>query len=593
MEAANVNPYMNTDERVVYSTETAGITYNYNYNAPTLPRKRSRDSINYFSFLGEDITHHIHQQHHHLHRLIAHHIHNQIKTLINSLHLLIIFTHINIFIYISAITERNKEDKGRRGRACVVVLGDIGRSPRMQYHALSLADQACLEVDIVAYGGSEPHNAILANQSIHIYTMKQWPTGRQSLPKILKPVMLLLKPLVQFCLLLWFLCIKIPSPDIFVVQNPPSVPTLVAVKWASWLRNSQFVIDWHNFGYTLLGLSLGRNSPFVSVYKWFEKHYGKMADASLCVTRAMQQELAQNWGVKATVLYDQPPDFFHPASLEERHKLFCRLNGDLCQPFGLRDCITNGTALVGNHCQSETLFTTEVASDIYLKPNRPALVVSSTSWTPDEDFGILLEAAVMYDRRVAAILNEDDSIDEGVIWEDISSGKHCLYPRLLFIITGRGPEKEMYEEKIKRLHLKRVAFRTMWLSAEDYSLLLGSADLGVCLHTSSSGLDLPMKVVDMFGCGLPVCAVSYSCIEELVRVDKSGLLFSSSSELADQLLMLFKGFPDECDALKVLKNGAMEIGSSSRWTTEWEEHAKPLITKASSFCFAIHLVYNP
>lgn len=42
--------------------------------------------------------------------------------------------------------------KGKGGRACVVVLGDLGRSPRMQYQALSLACQANLEVDIVAYG---------------------------------------------------------------------------------------------------------------------------------------------------------------------------------------------------------------------------------------------------------------------------------------------------------------------------------------------------------------------------------------------------------------------------------------------------------
>ncbi|KAJ9159770.1 hypothetical protein P3X46_025247 [Hevea brasiliensis] len=469
----------------------------------------------------------------------------------------------------------------RRGRACVVVLGDIGRSPRMQYHALSLARQASLQVDIVAYGGSEPHMAVLENQFINIHKMKQWPVHPHGLPKILNPLILLLKPLFQFFMLLWYLCVKIPAPDIFIVQNPPSVPTLVAVKWASWLRNSMFIVDWHNFGYTLLALSLGRSSPFVAVYRWFERHYGRMANGSLCVTKAMQHELAQNWGIKAIVLYDQPPEFFHPASLEEKHKLFCRLDKVISQPYGIRDCASYGSIGMRNCDLTETLFTTMADGDIFLKPNRPALVVSSTSWTPDEDFGMLLEAAVMYDRRVAAILNENDSTLEEVLWKELSDGKQYLYPRLLFVITGKGPEKETYEEKIRKLHLKRVAFRTMWLSAEDYPLLLGSADLGVCLHTSSSGLDLPMKVVDMFGCGLPVCAVSYSCIKELVTVDKNGLLFSSSSELADELMMLFKGFPDECNALKSLRNGALEMGSS-RWATEWEENAKPLILEVIS-----------
>ena len=37
-------------------------------------------------------------------------------------------------------------------RICILVLGDIGRSPRMQYHALSCA-KAGYHVDLVGFGG--------------------------------------------------------------------------------------------------------------------------------------------------------------------------------------------------------------------------------------------------------------------------------------------------------------------------------------------------------------------------------------------------------------------------------------------------------
>lgn len=60
------------------------------------------------------------------------------------------------------------------------------------------------------------------------------------------------------------------------------------------------------------------------------------------------------------------------------------------------------------------------------------------SRTPDEDFGILLEAAVMYDRRVAALLNENDLNGDEVFWKAVDEGKTFSYPRLLFVITGEN-----------------------------------------------------------------------------------------------------------------------------------------------------------
>lgn len=95
-------------------------------------------------------------------------------------------------------------------------------------------------------------------------------------------------------------------------------------------------------------------------------------------------------------------------------------------------------------------------------------------------------------------------------YENAANDEQQHYPHLFCIITGKGPQKPMYMGKIAKQYYKHVTIVTPWLAIEDYALCLASADLGVCLHYSSSGLDLPMKIVDMFGCALPVCAVNYN-----------------------------------------------------------------------------------
>lgn len=55
----------------------------------------------------------------------------------------------------------------------------------------------------------------------------------------------------------------------------------------------------------------------------------------------------------------------------------------------------------------------------------------------------------------------------------------------------------------------------------------------MCLHTSSSGFDLPMKVVDMFSAGLPCLAIGdYPSLGELVKDNENGRVFHDSKELA-------------------------------------------------------------
>jgi len=146
----------------------------------------------------------------------------------------------------------------------------------------------------------------------------------------------------------------------------------------------------------------------------------------------------------------------------------------------------------GSTPQLDLSLTSFIATDLTVqRKDRPVLLVSSTSWTPDERFDILLDALSKYEQAARA-----------------AAGR---LPKALVLVTGRGPQRAEYMATVRRLEKEWewVRCRSLWLEAEDYPRLLGAADLGISMHASSSGLDLPMKVVDMFGCGLPVCALNF------------------------------------------------------------------------------------
>ena len=88
-----------------------------------------------------------------------------------------------------------------------------------------------------------------------------------------------------------------------------------------------------------------------------------------------------------------------------------------------------------------------------------------------------------------------------------------------------------------------------------------------------------MKVVDMFGCGLPVCAVHFDCLSELVVHEHNGLVFKDSSELSGQCDRLLRHFPHQTADLQRLARGVKTF-QSVRWQDNWNECARPIFQQA-------------
>jgi beta-1,4-mannosyltransferase len=396
----------------------------------------------------------------------------------------------------------------------------------MQYHSLSIANHGAL-VDFIGYRESEVPENITSNPRIRIVPIAAPPKILHARNKLLFLLVAPLKVLWQIWSLYYVLGYKTKAAKWMLIQNPPSIPALAIAFFICFIRNTKLIIDWHNFGYSILALKLGESHPLVRISKIYEIIFSKTASAHFTVTSAMARVLKKSFNEEAFTLHDRPASHFRPLTPEQRTLFLKQL------PETSQDALAIGSG-------------------------QTRLLVSSTSWTTDEDFSVLLSALVEYSAK--------------------SGTNTRQIPRLLVIITGKGPQKQYYLSQIAKLNsegkLSNVSIRTSWLSISDYASLLGSADLGVSLHTSSSGVDLPMKVVDMFGAGLPVVGWSkFEAWPELVTEGVNGRGFGNANELCDLLVELFR---DMGIKLAKLREGAI-IESKRRWDDEWDPVAGKLL----------------
>lgn len=233
----------------------------------------------------------------------------------------------------------------------------------------------------------------------------------------------------------------------------------------------------------------------------------------------MGQVLKKRFGMRArriVPLHDRPASAFAPLTDVERKKVIEAHKDDIFKDF---------------------------SSD-------EKIVITSTSYTPDENLYTLLQALKAYDYEVT---------------------KNQKFPPLRVVVTGKGPMLEEMKGAIAKLELKHVKIFQAWLSIEDYPKVLGTADLGVSLHESSSGWDLPMKVVDMFGCGVPVIAIGFNALPELVKEGENGIIVDDSEGMADALKVVFK----DTELYKTIKGGAMRE-ARLQWDSNWLTKVGPL-----------------
>ena len=432
----------------------------------------------------------------------------------------------------------------------VLVVGDLNRSPRMLNHCISLTDSfpEINEISLIGYNGGDIRSDISTNKKIKQYYIAQGINKfLRKLPKLFFIFVALIKIITQVFSLSWIL-LRIPKFKFLILQNPPGIPSILICWIICKFRGSKFIIDWHNYGYTILKVNNRPNFLVNLAYK-YEKYFGKKSDLNFCVSQAEKRDLKKQFEIDAVCLPDRPvKGLFKFLNENEANELYKKYPNEL-------------SSLIDCHLPEK-------------KNNKPIVMISSTSWTPDEDFSLLLDSFIKTEEMIL------ESIEDKEQKNLINVNKEKIR-KILFLITGRGPLRDTFMKKVSEAKLKYFDVKSIWLESDDYPKLLSLVDLGISLHYSSSGIDLPMKVVDMFSGCLPVASIYYDTIVELVEENKNGFLFKNDKELCKILknVIIEYSMTGKCEKIDKYRENLHKDLDKNDWVSQWKQRVIPSLKK--------------
>ena len=430
-----------------------------------------------------------------------------------------------------------------RRHVVLLVLGNVQQSPRMRAHAHAWAAHGC-QVTLIGYGeGRTPVDGDddARRASPRFLSLGPAPSSVHARSRARRwhyALAMLWSVLSRLAILLWTLCVRLERWDVLIAQNPPAIPTIFCAYIGWWLRGrrrSRWLVDWHNSTSSILQVQRAP-TRLVAIARTLELAGSRwLAHGHLCVSRALKAYLVAQARLspeRITVVYDRPRQAMAEEALRARQ--------------------------MSREAFVQALRARLPSRAFELDAAAPWLI-TSTSWTPDENMHCLLDALCVLER------------EHGWAGE--------------VIITGRGPMRDAFvQQQWPARGLQRIRLHALWLpSWRDYVQVLAHADVGISLHASSSGLDLPMKVVDMLACGLPVAALSYFCIAnempfpqlrtsgEVDRSAPAGVLFSDANELALAALYVWRHRAAMRQAVAELVAG----DASWRWETHWADTLLP------------------